>query len=120
MRSIVLLMSAAVEVYTVASLEEEYMNINKQISGNCIPNFHWGGGGGGGGVKLPDIQIYRVRNHVLHLHVRYIRQYTAQTKYFEYELPHSDAIVTVFLQNNQVKMNYVAQACMSIHWSPTS
>ena len=53
MRSIVLLISAAVEVYTVASLEEEYKK--KQIRDNCIPNFQGGGGGGCQIAGYPDI-----------------------------------------------------------------
>ena len=38
----------------------------------------------------------------------------------ENDYPHSNAIVTAFLQNNPIKINYVTQACLSLHWSTMS
>ena len=77
------------------------------LGDNCFQSFHLG----------RYIVGYRVRNLVLRRRVSgavkrdfrtYIRRYTSPNKIFEYGYPHSNALLTFFLQTKTVKLFYFA------------
>ena len=83
------------------------LNSVTQLGDNCIQNFHLG----------RYIVGYTVGNLVLRRRVSgavkrdfrtYIRRYTSPNENFEYGYPHSNALLTFFLQNDSENVLFCA------------